>query len=125
LKKNIIVKLIGIMLILISFAPLLQTRNFQFGLELIWFVLGMIWLHSGFLMKKNSVYRPFDRPLYVLHILYLVGILYIILIKPRSWNQAFDLFDLKIDPLKLITVSIVLSVLSIISHFSSKRLKNI
>jgi len=124
LKKNIIVKLIGSMLILISFAPLLQTKNFQLGLELIWFVLGMIWFYSGLIMKKNSAYRPLDRPLYVLHTFYLLGIFYIIFIKPKSWNKTFDLFDFKIDQIKLINISIVLSVASLISHFSSKRPKN-
>ena len=118
------VKLIGIMLILISFAPLLQTKNFQLGLELIWFGLGMIWFYSGLIMKKNSAYRPLDRPLYVLHTFYLLSILYIIFIKPKSWNQTFDLFDFKIDQIKLITIPIMLSILSIISHFSSKKSKN-
>jgi len=124
LKKYKIVQSIGGMLILISFAPFLQTRSFQFDLELIWFILGLTWVNSGFIMKKNSIYRPCDRPLYILHIFYLLGICYILLIRPESWNKTYYLFDFKIEPMNLITISIVLSALSLISHFSTKRYKS-
>ena len=124
MKKNILVKLIGIMFILISFAPLLQTKNFQLGFELLWFTLGMTWLNCGFFIKKKSVYRTFDRPLYILQILYLTSVLYTILIKPDSWNKAYFFFDLKIEQSKLIIIAVVLSTLSLISHFSTKRCKS-